>query len=482
MRLTYISVVLIILLPILIFFFTRGVITHDEGYILHSSEKILHGLLPYRDFHFVYTPLSLFMTAFSLAIFPSILSTRILMLLITILSCLLIYRIVILSTNNKTYALFAILLYVSWGPTHINFVWPVNFAIPTALLAINSLLNFSDKRSIYFLFFAGIFSFSVFLAKQNFGIALIFPVITFFLVKSYRNFSYPLTFIYGYIWGIILFCIYLLLTGSFSFFVTDFYTYTYKRIIVMGSLDTPFIYYDKPLKVLIRTGIYLIPIGVSIAAFILLIIRKRFRLLFIPAFVASFYVVGIRPTTDYVHLTPLLSLCGLPISLLLRYNISSTIKLLIYTLLVVLIFLGFQTALFNGYYKWDQPLIYQNYFYGDSKVLLFINDQQKREFLAIKRLVARHTIPSDYIYINSYTPIFYFVADRIEPTKYNYLHMDVDSNIYYNNLKGSLIGKEVKLIFIKHDSFANLPIKEYIKSNYKLLNKIGDNDVYIRNR
>ncbi len=126
MRPSYLKVLLLLLLPILIYFHLHGIVIGDEGHILLSSEKILSGMLPYRDFDFDYTPLSIFLTAFSFkALGASVLSSRILMIGLSLLSSLLIFKIVHYSTKNRLYSTLATLLFVSWGPPHINFSSPI---------------------------------------------------------------------------------------------------------------------------------------------------------------------------------------------------------------------------------------------------------------------------------------------------------------------------------------------------------------------
>src|SRR5260370_5071902 len=79
---------------LLIFFHIRGVIYNDEGYILNSALRILHGQVPYRDFDFAYTPLSIFTTAIFLKIFGvSVFSGRFASFTISLLSAFAMYNI-----------------------------------------------------------------------------------------------------------------------------------------------------------------------------------------------------------------------------------------------------------------------------------------------------------------------------------------------------------------------------------------------------
>ncbi|MDO8269608.1 MAG: glycosyltransferase family 39 protein [Candidatus Levybacteria bacterium] len=461
---------------------TRGVVTHDEGYILHSAEKIFDGQIPYRDFHFVYTPLSIFLTWISFVIFqPSILSSRILMILIALLSSGLIFKTIMYATKNKLYATIAVLTFVSWGPTHINFAWPVMFAIFTAFLFSFLLLKFTDSRKSRYLFLAGIAAFFVFLAKQNFGIAILIPSAIFFSIKHARSLKYTLPFIYGYLWGIIFFAVYLLATGSFAPFLYDLYDFTIKRIFINESLTTNFIYKDTLIVMLSRTAFYLLPLALSLAAFILLFLRRRFHLLFLPATVAVFYIVGIRPTTDYTHLVPLLSLCGIPLALYLRFNIQSTIRMLILIFTFTFIFLGFNTALFKGYYRWDTPLTKHNNFSSNPKINIFLNDKFYNEFKELQNIADTYTATDDYIFVNSYNPLLYFVMNRKEPTKNNVLATEIDPQQYYDEALGNLVAKQIKIVILDHKSLNNLPIKKYIENNYRFDKTIQDFDIYLRN-
>ncbi len=480
MRLNTLTILYILLLPILIFFFTRGVITHDEGYILNSSWKMLSGIMPYRDFHFVYTPGSLFLTTLSFALFGvSILSSRILMLFIAVASIALIYGIIVKATNNRLYAVIAILIFVAWGPTHINFSWPVMYAIFTGLLTSYLLMKFLETRQARFLYFSGISAFLVFVAKQNFGVVFIAPVFIFFLTKSSRQVKYLLNFLTGYIWGIIGFLLYLLNASSFGPFFSDLYFFTIKRILINDALTTHFIYKDHFIPMIFRTGFYLLIPFVCIATLILLYTRRRFHLLFLPTFVLLFYIVGIRPTTDYIHLVPLLSLIGIPIVLYLRFNIYTMLRYLILVFSLILIVVGFHTALYKGYYRWDTPLITHNYFLNNDRIHIFTNEKFYYEFNDMIATTSRYTKDEDYIFVNSYNPLLYFITNRREPVKNNYLTTEINPKEYYEEMVGNLVAKKIKLVILDHKSIQNLPVKKFINDNYYFLKTIQDFDIYI---
>ncbi len=473
-------VLIFLILLILIFFHTRGVVMHDEGYILQSALRFLHGEIPYKDFHFVYTPGSIFITSLSFFLFsPSILSTRILMIGVSLLSSFLIYKTVFLSTKNKLYAILSVLVYVAWGPTHINFSWPVMFCIPLGIALCYLLLKFFETKLERYLFFAGVSAFLLFLFKQNFGVAGIGAVIIFFIfVEQTHKISSILSFLYGFFWSLILFCIYLLTTNSFAYFVYDMHKFTLERIIFQKDLNTSFIYYDTLTKSFLRTLLYLSPFIISLSALIIIFIRKRYHLLHLTVFVILFYILGIRPTTDYLHLVPLLSLVGIPSVLFLRLNTYSTLRILIILGLAGLIALGFQTALFKGYYRWEDPLIKHNYFYSNPRVFVFVNEKTNNDFSNFLEITNSNSKTNDYLFINAYAPMFYFISNRIEATEHNYLTYDFDEKTYEYNVILNLSKKKVPIVLIQKGR--NEKIIFYIRQYYSYFTSFGDYEVYVK--
>ena len=54
---------------------------------------------------------------------------------IGVLTALLIYFVTNIISNNKLISLLSVLVYLAWGPTHINFPWPSTFAFSLGLIA-----------------------------------------------------------------------------------------------------------------------------------------------------------------------------------------------------------------------------------------------------------------------------------------------------------------------------------------------------------
>ncbi len=477
MRFTRHKAYFIILLPILIYFHFRGLIVHDEGYVLNSAEKFLQGLIPYRDFHFSYTPISIFLTTLSFLIFgSSIFSSRILMLILSVASTLLIYKIVKLTAKKDLYAFLSVLLYISWGPSHINFSWPVMFVIPFALLSIYLTLLYSTTR-IYFLpFLVGFLSFMVFLSKQNFGIIFL-PIAIHFIIFNKDKFQKVLELFYGYAWGIIIFVLYLLTTQSFPGFISDFYTFTIQKVLINQDITTSILFIDTPIQTIFRAGLYFVLPLLSVLCIFILIYRKRYQLVFVPTITLLFFVIGMRPTSDYVHLVPLLSLLGLPAAIIINKLPLPSVKAAMYVLLVTMIATGFQTALFKGYYRWDTVLSENNYFLSD-KANVYTNRKFLSEYSDIKSAITSYSQEGEYIYFDTYAPLLYFLLDRPQPNPYDFPGFIPDAEYQQLSIY-SLVAKDVKIVFLT-DRNPNTSLRKHVIEKYTFIKKIGDYYLYLK--
>ena len=137
----------VLVLAILTFFHLRGSVIGDEGYILNSSLKLINGSVPYRDFTFIYTPGSLFITALSFLILsPSILTSRILMIAISAFTSFIIFKVSFKITKNTIYSILAVFIFLAWGPSHINFAWPIMFVIPLSFSLLYLLLVYYEGK------------------------------------------------------------------------------------------------------------------------------------------------------------------------------------------------------------------------------------------------------------------------------------------------------------------------------------------------
>jgi hypothetical protein len=162
----------------LLFFFNRGFLYHDEGYILHAVQRMIDGEIPYRDFNFIYSPgILLVLFSFFKIFGETILVGRIVVLVTQIISAGLIYKLAKKINSDNAFAIFSTIIFLIFGPGHINFPWPVVFALLTGVLS----MEFFLKENF---FLSGVFAFLVFIFKQNFGIGVMLSIFFYFLKEN----------------------------------------------------------------------------------------------------------------------------------------------------------------------------------------------------------------------------------------------------------------------------------------------------------
>jgi hypothetical protein len=470
----------LLVLSTLIFFHVRGITYFDEGYILNSALRSAHGQIPYRDFDMVYTPFSFLFTAVFLQMFgESVLAGRLAALSISLFSIGAIYLLLSLFTNNRFIIFTTILFYLSWGPTHINFPWPTMFALCFLLYAAYFYLLGILRSTHTFFFFAGILTVLVFLSKQNFGGGALLVFTTAFL---FLNITDKKEKFFSYIAGIIAlatgYLLFLLATSSLLPFLQNMYLYTLQRVFVDKSLETPFIYEGSFFARIAKTLFYTSPLVVALAA--LRVIPKQKKVFVIlPILTGMFYILGIRPTTDYVHVVALLAMSSISVAILLTFIKEKVVRYLFCAFVILMTVLGFYTAYFKGYYQWEQPLSKATTYVSYERAQIFLNAQKDDELKKLVTFIQSRTKSDDYIFINAYEPMVYFLSGRKNPTPYDLISINQLPLSYQQNIIFRLQEQNVRFVLM-HDLHRNENsiVANYIRKNYKNTKNIGGFIVY----
>src|SRR5258708_5283827 len=462
------SILFFLITITLFYFYTRGFIPHDEGWILSPAERITQGDIPFRDFHFIYFPGVAYVIAFVFKLFGvSIIVSRYVTMLVALLTVVILYKISqIISKYHYSYIL-PVLIYISWGPTQINFAWPVIYAILSGLLTCLLLFVSQQKKKIYLYFLAGITTGATLLFKQNFGVALLLNTVIFFTFdKSSRKKEYFLSYIVGTLFFPLALCIYFYFTNALVPFYNDMNYFMLQEIIFRGHQVTPFIYPDVWYRQILKTVFYLLPVLVSLAASVLAY-KKNKKILFLASFTGMYYLIGIRPTTDIVHLEPLLSLIGLPLVMILTTTKNSSIKILCFVLFLCMFCLGMYTAVFRDYYRWDTPLIKQTYYTNNPRLGVLTDQGYHITISQIDDYIEKHHQPNNFMFIDSFSPSFYLLTNKVNPTKFIFFPPQLLSLEDQKEIIHDLTVKKVPLImadsviFTDHTLFSRFIINYY---------------------
>lgn len=396
----------------LLFFFNKGIIFFDEGYILEGAKRVANGEIPYRDFHFMYTPASILLLGSAFKVFSeSVLTGRIIMLLLALVGTFFTYLLTLEMSKSKFIAILACLMYLIWGPSHINFPWPVMFVIPLSIVTLFLITKSCNTNNSLLIILCGGLSFLIFLFKQNFGFPILIASIAAFILLKV-NMKIFFRYVVGYSIGLLIFLLFLMSTNSLAAFLHDFYYYTFQKIVFENALSTS-ILPNNPLKAVI----YLIPLFFIIAASINIYKSTNKKYLFIPIFLLGFYILGIRPTTDYVHLVPLYCITGMVFPFISNKKLWFTIP--VYILIMGILLFGAYDSVFRNYYKWESPIIEKTHYITDNRARVYVGDKYEGVFDQVILSIKNNTKDNDTIFVYNNASMVYFLANRNNPTHYS---------------------------------------------------------------
>ena len=436
--------------------FNKGINYFDEGYILEGARRIVAGEVPYRDFHFIYTPGSVYFLAFFFRVFGQyVIVERLAGALVSIFGVIFLGLLTRNLTKNSLLTFLTMFLYVLWGPTHLNFFWPVMCVIPLLFVYL-FLLHKSH------LFLAGVVVVLVLLCKQNLGAALVVSFLCYLAFAQYSR-RQILTVCFGFVSVIILFIVHLLMTQSLIPFIADINTYTIQVILVHRAFAVPF-----PVQTVGKFALYAFP---GIASFIMsvwLIVQKKNRnLLFIPLTLLAVYLLGIFPTPDWTHLLPLLSITGI-LFVLLPHIFGKQARFFSYFFMFCIICAALYSLFVRNYYRWEAPLIKHTHCFSSGRMKYMCIDEKNyavmsQTLASIHKEAAKDT--SIFAFYNN--PIYYFLTQKNNPTRF------IDFNFpggtkEENNIIGQLHQKKVAIIITRFSPSASQSkiISGYIEKNY----------------
>ncbi|HYT37011.1 MAG TPA: hypothetical protein VEL49_07485 [Ktedonobacteraceae bacterium] len=144
--------------------------------------------------------------------------------------------------------------------------------------------------------------------------------------------------------------------------------------------------------------------------------------------------------------------------------------------------LGFYKAYFSNYYKWETPLRYQTYFATNPRLHVFMSQGPAMATEALIKYIDTHTKPGEYIFMNHYAPLVYFLADRRNASRYDYILPNALFPSDQKNTIHELQKKRVRLV-ITHIFTNNEKtiIADYIRKEYHLDQTSGDYFIYLKN-
>jgi len=461
--------------------FIRGYNPQDEGWVLYGGMRILNGALPYLDFQYLYTPLSALLSAFSFSIFgESILSERILALIFASITSVFLFNIFSILRIKPIISILMLATFATWGPLFTNYLSPAIIAIELSIMYIYFLIRTfnspKSKSNNIYLFLAGCIASLVLLTKQNFGASIllheIIVAIYLFKVGSKRKIMFLLR---GTLFILGVFSLYLILSNSIRPFFHEMYSFLILDAIISDGFkyQTPFSFPAPLLYKTAKIALYTAPIVTSFMA-LFFALRNKSQLVLIPIFLIFIYLAGIQPVMDTIHLSPLIALSVINLGLITSFTKTTRSKRIIYGILLVLFFVGGYSGIFRSYFKWFAPLYVSNTVLDSPRAKILLEKNDARTINQTIEYISSHTQKNDYFFNYGMTPLFYFLADRISPSRFNTIET---RNVQGQNLEillQDLIINKPSLI-VADGPFVeiNPRIESFILKNYTFDTTIG---------
>jgi len=482
----------------------------DEGLVLYGSQLVLEGVLPYRGFFEVFGPGSFYWTGFFFKLFGIDLNTARTLLLFTGVTLVLLPLWMTRRIHRGPFELFpAVFLLLISIP-----IWPAcSHHWDSNLFLFSSLAMFllwQDTENSFYLSMTGILSGLTYCFLQQKGLLLILSYIVSMLIINHLKETRT---------KILLNLI--LIIGSFSAVILTVLAFFYLNSglseMVYATIIWPLNYYKQvnvvPYGFGLREFLWkyyensLSPLSSGIAVFLSSILIFPYIFIFLlPIVVTSlcvfciknkshrasvfnvttipFWVVGIGLWLSEVHRPDIYHLVwGSPIIFLLFYlllnvlfkNRKHILTVMFGTILICSFTLGMFNLLKSSSAK--EKIISRRGIYSSFErddALAFLQQKVKER---------------EYVFVYPYHPMYYFLANVKNPTKYNNLIYNYHTELQFQEAVNTLEKKKVKYILwdtvaqgrnltiwfphYRHPENDSLIMEQYIKNKYKL--------IYIRN-
>jgi hypothetical protein len=435
-------------------------VPYDEGWFVAAAERMAKGQKIYTDFLYLYNPGSLLVNRLAMGLLgTSILATRMLALVNSLVAIWIIHLISGRLKLSKLTEILTLGVYVFWGPGQINFGWPVMWCL-TAGLACG--LWIWDKKYRW----AGVAAGLTFVCKQNFGMAIVLICLV-YLRWEIRRLAAG--------WGVVMLAMmgYLWLNGSLTAYISQIWYFTVDRILVGGALASPWPWeFAGPAGYkLIKTGLYLTPLVIAIWAFGK---SRSPEAKFLPLLAMGYYMFSIRPTTDFIHLAPLLAVTG-PVMASARPNRWLSLGL------GILLICGVYKAVWGRYYRWNTPLVAQNVWVNHPKVRLFTDETAARSIWGLSSYFETNLSPEKNLFVYSFSPVWYVILGKANPTKYDYVHSGVTLANDEKQIISDLQAKNVSTILTDHEIAGDrTPVANFISENFEPSFRVNEYTVWRR--
>ena len=477
--------------------YKTGIEMGDEGFLAYGAERVLDGQIPNRDFVSLQPPLSFYTTAFFFRIFGiSMVSLRILGFCIYLLIITMVYMVSLRFARPILALTAGILTAVMGMPVNSFTPFAVWHGILASLVALLLVLKFTETNKRHWAFLAGIASALIILSRHDQGFYFIIAVLIYaILVKFYLKYISPGRLLGFWTFGILAVMIPLLMfwlvCGAFPYMFRQliiFPLYTYHET---SSLAFPVFQGNLPLRTnLIIVSFYLTPIINFIVTIwlIIKIVRKRFyadhtHIAFVLIISILFYCQSLTRTDIYhffITLPPFFILLALTIEALTKiFNKKWISAVIILTYLSI-------TASFILYTK-------ANFLPSVKEKMAELSIERARgikvhsielaeKIEKVTKAIQMFSKPGDSILCLPYQPMLYFLSQRHNPTRWNYIWPGDQTAEEHKQLIEQADESHPAVVVLDEKNEMNKyapEIIEYINRKYKVAEELDFLSIYV---
>ncbi len=455
---------------------------------MESSYLVFLGKVPYKDFLFPYTPLTIWLGGLVFKVAGvGILKLRFLALLASSATVLAGFWIARKIANIKIAVLSTAAILV-WCFPQNNFLWPSSLAVLPFFITILFTLRWIEKRQKKFALLAGISVALTILTKQNLGFSLLVAILLSQLYLKTKN------KIHLKIWPFLVGMVIILIPSCLALIITNpklagFRELAFRSLNAGGgtilSTKYPSINFvlGNPagnLKSLAKLFLYYSPFLLMLSALIAGIRGIKFNPSVSVVLVCGtiFSLTMTWPTADLAHFT-----FGVPVLILAFTSISSipqkTTQLVSLYYILFFLVIGLYKTFFMNYYTFETPYLrlQRNVYIRGEKIRV----DEKHAIIINQLNQYKETLFKDKtIFVHPYAPMVYFVLDKIPPIPNLYTQEGLISK---NSIRSDIQSLDVaKPDFVIVEKWREMDseITRFIKTNYRPVTSIWDLDVWQR--
>jgi len=482
----------------------------DWGGIIVAAERFLKGEVFYKDFSIVYTPGIYIYTALAFKILGLRLWSALAgWSIIRAINCLLFYLLSRRFFSLRVSLIFPFILWIIPGPIHKSFI--VLFCL--LHLTVYFLILTSTKRMLYV--FAGIVAGISFIFRLDLLISFTLVLLVIEFIKLLDTEKIPrLQKIKGSLWNLLLYTCGVLLA------ISPLIIYLKTNSALMEAINQTLYFLGTarsrmfllpPLNSILSWSIWdfsnytVIFIPLAIAFLILYEIgkniwskkfdinTKQLVILLLHGILSLHQVLRWPWAGRLYQILPPFIIADIYLCIKWFFKHSSPInsrpsivKILfmgITNLLLLLLVLGSLTM--DDMYTNNSILIRlkNKTLLSYPRLMVYTTEKQAEDVKRLVKIIEKETKKDDYIYIVQYYPLYYFITDRRNATRYYFLEAYVYSDEKQREVIKDLEEKDVKLI-ISGPNHPGTPratlLEDYLNKNFRIIAQQGQKIIYKR--